>query len=87
MGDLDFVNEVEVDVAAPYAISKAGINMVIAKYNALYKREGILFMSICPGSVDTQTKSTEARKYPLPELIRIVDWMNPDFRFPCGSGP
>ena len=54
MGDVDFVNQLELDVAASYAISKAGLNMAVAKYNAIYKGDGILFMGICPGSVDTE---------------------------------
>ena len=53
MASTDFINEVEMDVAAPYAISKAAVNMAVAHYNALYKKEGILFMAISPGYVDT----------------------------------
>ncbi|CAF9936945.1 MAG: hypothetical protein HETSPECPRED_010508 [Heterodermia speciosa] len=53
LGSPDFINETEVDVAAPYAISKAAVNMAVAHYNALYKKEGILFMAISPGYVDT----------------------------------
>ncbi|KFY37273.1 hypothetical protein V494_04854 [Pseudogymnoascus sp. VKM F-4513 (FW-928)] len=53
MGDIDFVNELELDIAPSYAISKAGVNMALAKYSALYKQEGILFLGICPGSVNT----------------------------------
>ncbi|TVY39599.1 putative oxidoreductase [Lachnellula subtilissima] len=57
MGDTNMVNEISVDVAAPYAISKAGVNMVIAKYNALYSKQGVLFMAICPGSVATSAQN------------------------------
>jgi len=58
-GDLDLVNEMEIDIAAPYAISKAALNMLIAKYNATYKSEGMLFMAICPGSVATDGSAPE----------------------------
>ena len=64
MGDLDVVNNVGVWEAAPYSISKAAVNMVVAKYNARYKDDGILFLAISPGVVDTGAatrKSTEAR--------------------------
>ncbi|OBT71611.1 hypothetical protein VF21_08948 [Pseudogymnoascus sp. 05NY08] len=37
MGDIGFV----------------GVNMALAKYSAIYKQEGILFLGICPGSVNT----------------------------------
>lgn len=53
MADLDLVNKFEIDNAAPYAISKSAVNMTIAKYNALYKKDGILFVAISPGLIDT----------------------------------
>jgi NAD(P)-dependent dehydrogenase (short-subunit alcohol dehydrogenase family) len=54
MGDLDFTNELDMDMAVPYSISKAGLNMVMAKFSASYKEEGILFVSISPGAVDSE---------------------------------
>ncbi|KAL4787607.1 NAD(P)-binding protein [Aspergillus varians] len=54
MSDLELINSAEVAVSAPYAISKGALNVAIAKYNALYKSEGILFMAICPGYVATE---------------------------------
>lgn len=53
MGDCDFVNETGMDGGAPYSISKAAANMVVAKYNATYKSDGVLVMGICAGAVDT----------------------------------
>jgi len=53
MADLDLINGVEVDVAAPYSISKGAVNVLVAKYNALYKKDGILFLSLSPGLVAT----------------------------------
>lgn len=35
-----------------YAASKAALNIVVAKFHAQYKKEGILFLSISPGIVD-----------------------------------
>lgn len=37
----------------PYSISKAALNMVVVKFAAEYKSQGILFLAICPGMVDT----------------------------------
>ncbi|KAL8888581.1 MAG: hypothetical protein Q9215_004003 [Flavoplaca cf. flavocitrina] len=51
--DADMINQFELDVAAPYSISKVAVNVAVAKYNALYKKEGTLFMAISPGYVDT----------------------------------
>jgi len=56
MADTDFVKETGMDIAGSYAITKAGMNMVVAKYNTMYRQEGILFMAICPGSVDTASQ-------------------------------
>jgi NAD(P)-dependent dehydrogenase (short-subunit alcohol dehydrogenase family) len=53
MADPDLVNSFEIDNAAPYAISKSATNMTVAKYNALYKKDGVLFLAISPGLVDT----------------------------------
>ena len=53
MADIDLINQIDVAVAAPYSISKGALNVAIAKYSALYKSEGILFMAISPGFVDT----------------------------------
>lgn len=63
MGDIGFVNELELDIAPSYAISKAGVNMVLAKYSAIYKQEGILFLGICPGSVNTDALNADNREF------------------------
>ncbi|KAF6224741.1 hypothetical protein HO133_009934 [Letharia lupina] len=53
VADVDFLNQLDIAVSAPYSISKGAVNVAVAKYNALYKSEGILFMAISPGLVDT----------------------------------
>jgi hypothetical protein len=48
--------------------------MAIAKYNATYQKEGILFMAICPAVVDTAGFEKTCGffdKYSLPELYKI----------------
>ena len=52
MADLDVINDFDIEVSSPYSISKGALNVAIAKYNARYKRDGVLFMSISPGYVD-----------------------------------
>ncbi|PLN76086.1 putative short chain dehydrogenase [Aspergillus taichungensis] len=52
MADLDFINNCEVDIAGLYAASKAALNVIVAKFNAQYKKDGVLFLSISPGLVD-----------------------------------
>lgn len=53
MGDLDLVINQELDMAGPYSISKAALNLAVAKFSAEFKSEGILFMSVSPGVVET----------------------------------
>lgn len=54
VADIDLTNDLEISFAAPYSISKAAVNLAVAKYNAFYKQEGILFLSISPGVVATE---------------------------------
>ena len=51
-GDVDFINQTEIESATLYASSKAALSLVVAKYNAQYRKDGVLFMSISPGVVD-----------------------------------
>jgi NAD(P)-dependent dehydrogenase (short-subunit alcohol dehydrogenase family) len=54
MADIELINRFSVPIAAPYSISKAATNALVAKYNAaLGKSEGLLFMALSPGLVDT----------------------------------
>lgn len=53
LADLDNVNKFNLDPGAPYSISKAAMNFAVTKFNAQYAKDGVLFMSICPGSVET----------------------------------
>ncbi|KAJ6787236.1 hypothetical protein PWT90_07020 [Aphanocladium album] len=53
MADLDLVNDYDIKITAPYAISKAALNLAVGKFNARYKQDGVLFLSISPGFVET----------------------------------
>lgn len=52
LADVDSTNLMEVEIASLYAASKAALNMVVAKFNAQYKKDGVLFLSISPGVVE-----------------------------------
>ncbi len=52
MGDAEFTKDYDIDWAPLYSTSKAAMNMINAKFSARYKKDGILFLSICPGMVD-----------------------------------
>jgi NAD(P)-dependent dehydrogenase (short-subunit alcohol dehydrogenase family) len=53
MADPDFNREWDHTHAIFYSSSKAALNMVNVKYGAQYKKDGVLFISMCPGLVDT----------------------------------
>lgn len=77
MSDIEFIRQFEIEPAAPYAVSKAGVNVVIAKFAARYAKDGVLFMSICPGSVNTgfEGESTydPTKQLPISMLILLSD--------------
>ena len=50
--DLDFINNLEVENSSLYAASKAALNAIVAKFNAQYKKDSVLFMSMSPGVVE-----------------------------------
>lgn len=54
MADVDVINKVGIEGSGPYSASKAAANVIIAKYSAAHKSEGILFLSISPGYVATE---------------------------------
>lgn len=60
----DFINQSHIGHGAPYAISKAGVNALVAKLGAAYEGEGILFISLCPGMVDTTAAQNAAKCTP-----------------------
>lgn len=52
MGDMDWTNNYEIQASSLYSTSKAAMNMINAKFNVQYKKDGVLFLSICPGLVE-----------------------------------
>ncbi|KAI3327601.1 NAD(P)-binding protein [Xylariaceae sp. AK1471] len=52
MADAELCRSYDIETGAVYSCSKAALNIVTAKYSAQYKKDGILFLSICPGTAD-----------------------------------
>ncbi|KAI0595627.1 hypothetical protein F4775DRAFT_595072 [Biscogniauxia sp. FL1348] len=50
--DLDLINGLEIETDALYSASKAAMNVIVAKFNAQNKKDGVLFVSISPGAVE-----------------------------------
>ncbi|KAK6215762.1 short-chain dehydrogenase [Colletotrichum tabaci] len=53
MADIDLINQYRLYNSAPYSISKGAVNIAVSKFHAQYAADGVLFMGICPGMVET----------------------------------
>ncbi|KAJ7776871.1 hypothetical protein DFH07DRAFT_865677 [Mycena maculata] len=81
--DTDIAVKLSWTTAPGYAISKAAVNMLVAKYAAQFKSEGFVFLALSPGFVDTTTA-------PLtPEMVEVYKGFHekiiqlwPDFKRP-----
>ncbi|PQE17480.1 short chain dehydrogenase protein [Rutstroemia sp. NJR-2017a WRK4] len=51
-GDLDSINNNEIEICSLYSAAKAALNVIVAKFSAQYKKDGVLFFSISPGIVE-----------------------------------
>lgn len=52
-GDTEMTLKADMFQFPAYSISKAALNMAVAKFSAVYREKGVLVMAICPGAVDT----------------------------------
>jgi NAD(P)-dependent dehydrogenase (short-subunit alcohol dehydrogenase family) len=55
IADLDLIHKTDLAIGASYAASKAASNIIVAKYAAALREEAILFLSISPGYVSTES--------------------------------
>ncbi|KAI9146995.1 Short chain dehydrogenase virK [Paramyrothecium foliicola] len=80
--DPELVREFDISTSSFYAISKAGMNMAIAKLSAQYKQDGILFLSISPGVADTghQKNLTPHQIEAMGQLTQKFAVYAPNFR-------
>ncbi|PGH07981.1 hypothetical protein GX51_01421 [Blastomyces parvus] len=82
--DSEFISRYEITTQMPYAVSKAAMNAATAKFSAQYRKEGILFMGIAPGVVDTGVLASVTPD----ELARLGDMLqkftlyDPSFKGP-----
>ncbi|PWY78361.1 hypothetical protein BO70DRAFT_380595 [Aspergillus heteromorphus CBS 117.55] len=81
---LDLIPKFSLEVGSLYTISKAGLNIAVAKFSAQYAKEGILFMSICPGMVDTghYANTTPEQMQGLMGMLDSFKEYAPDFKGP-----
>ncbi|KAJ7223950.1 hypothetical protein C8J57DRAFT_1391050 [Mycena rebaudengoi] len=83
MGDLDLTITTEHSGQGPYAISKAALNMVVAKYAVKYKAEGFVFLAISPGVVNTLVAPPTAQQIEHGKTLKMrILKVAPDFKGP-----
>jgi NAD(P)-dependent dehydrogenase (short-subunit alcohol dehydrogenase family) len=81
-GDCDMINQFGFDVTGPYAMSKSAVNTAVALLSAIYKKEGVLFLTMGPGVVDTrhtENLTTEQLKK-AQRMFGMFLKMKPDLR-------
>jgi NAD(P)-dependent dehydrogenase (short-subunit alcohol dehydrogenase family) len=61
MTDIEFTKISSVSASIPYAVSKAGTNMVVAKFAAELKSEDIKVVALSPGLVKTSMVSDSCK--------------------------
>jgi NAD(P)-dependent dehydrogenase (short-subunit alcohol dehydrogenase family) len=73
MADDALTVEYDLDIAGPYSISKAALNTTIAKYSAELRKDGVLFLSLSPGFVETgQYKNCKANLFASLRVILTI---------------
>ncbi|KAJ7665055.1 hypothetical protein DFH06DRAFT_1186491 [Mycena polygramma] len=84
LADLDFTLSGETAAEPSYSISKAALNMVVAKYAAQFKSEGFVFLALSPGLVNVPDTGPVTAKA-VDELVMIskaIAKVAPDFKGP-----
>lgn len=68
MADLGLARELDLKEGALYGASKAAMNVITAKYAAQYKEDGVTFVGVYPGSVNTGKSMDHCKLVPFPLL-------------------
>ncbi|KAF2828227.1 putative short chain dehydrogenase [Ophiobolus disseminans] len=80
--DLDLINDLDVENSALYSASKAALNVIVAKFSAEYKNEGVLFVSMSPGVVEVGHFANVTPEQ-MPGLMKFMEKLAtyaPDFK-------
>ncbi|KDQ50397.1 hypothetical protein JAAARDRAFT_42024 [Jaapia argillacea MUCL 33604] len=73
----------EMDIFGPYSASKAAINVIVAKYAVKFKPEGLLFVALSPGLVNTAPAGQQAPPEYMArwgKMLARFKELNPSFR-------
>jgi NAD(P)-dependent dehydrogenase (short-subunit alcohol dehydrogenase family) len=53
MGEVDLTRQYDLWIGTSYSVSKAALKMVITKFSALYREQGVIISGVSPGIVNT----------------------------------
>ncbi|CAK7224762.1 hypothetical protein SCUCBS95973_005627 [Sporothrix curviconia] len=73
VGDLDLTLESGMEIDSPYSISKAAVNMAVAKLHVEYREKGVLVFAISPGLVDTEFTTDPNAPPPTEEEVAAAN--------------
>ncbi|KAI5116183.1 hypothetical protein M0805_009451 [Coniferiporia weirii] len=79
MGSPHYAIKTQTVSAPAYSISKAGVNMVFAKYTSAYKDQGITFLAISPGLMKTMPGPKEFVDGRYDRIVELTRATIPDF--------
>ncbi|KAH8912978.1 putative carbonyl reductase [Coniochaeta sp. PMI_546] len=85
ISDTEMTLKADIYQAVAYSMSKAALNMAVAKFSAVYREKGVLVMAICPGAVDTgslQIETDEEGKLAMAMFQKFKDY-SPSFQGPA----
>ncbi|KAL4797712.1 hypothetical protein BDV19DRAFT_387140 [Aspergillus venezuelensis] len=82
--DLEATRTTELEGGSAYAISKAALNMAVVKFNAQYRKGGVLIMAVCPGvaQMGHHDEATPEQLQAAMGIIRKFQAYAPNFRGP-----
>ncbi|KAL4957480.1 hypothetical protein BDW69DRAFT_22726 [Aspergillus filifer] len=82
--EIDLAVNLGVHIQSAYAISKVAANMATAKFSIEYAKEGVLFLNLCPGVVDTghYDKMTEEQLASQAPMFQKFQEYAPSFKGP-----
>ncbi|KAJ7116826.1 hypothetical protein C8R43DRAFT_934831 [Mycena crocata] len=86
-GDMDVVLQAGLHECPGYALSKAALNLAVAKYAVELKPEGFVFLSLSPGAVDTPGANQLAPQHMEAVMAMAAKFprIAPDFKGPISA--
>ncbi|KAJ7189151.1 hypothetical protein C8R46DRAFT_1244701 [Mycena filopes] len=86
IGDVDLTLAADVTAAPAYSVSKAAVNLIVAKFAVELKAEGFVFLALSPGMVDVSaTRVDTLSQKTIDELVKLKGGLlkiAPDFKAP-----